>query len=85
LILALVLIVTVLPLNVFAETPSASNAVNFGDLDQVKDQVIETIKNNAEKANVPVDTVDIGGGFVISKDVYEGIKALGGRAKLSSR
>ncbi len=82
LILALVLIVTVLPLNVFAETPSASNAVNFGDLDQVKDQVIETIKNNAEKANVPVDTVDIGGGFVISKDVYEGIKALGGKAKV---
>ncbi len=82
LVLALVLIVTLFPLNVFAEAPSTSNAVNFGDLDQVKDHVIETIKNSAEKANVPVDTVDIGGGFVISKDVYDGIEALGGKAKV---
>lgn len=82
LILALVLIVTVFPLNVFAEVPPTSNAVNFGSLDQVKDQVIEAFKNNAEKANVPVDTVDIGGGFVITKDVYDGIEALGGKAKV---
>ncbi len=85
LVLALVLVVTVFPLQAFAETPATSNVVNFDDFDKVKEQFIETIKNSAEKANVPVsDTVDIGGGFVVSKDVYEGIKALGGKAKVIS-
>ncbi len=82
LVLALVLVVTVFPLQAFAETPATSNVVNFDDFDKVKEQFIETIKNSAEKADVTLDTVDIGGGFVVTKDVYEGIKALGGRAKV---
>jgi len=82
LVLALVLVVTVFPLQAFAETPATSNVVNFDDFDKVKEQFIETIKNSAEKADVTLDTVDIGGGFVVNKDVYEGIKALGGRAKV---
>jgi len=82
LVLALVLVVTVFPLQAFAETPATSNVVNFDDFDKVKEQFIETIKDSAEKADVTLDTVDIGGGFVVNKDVYEGIKALGGRAKV---
>ncbi len=82
LVLALVLVVTVFPLQAFAETPATSNVVNFDDFDKVKEQFIETIKDSAKKADVTLDTVDIGGGFVVTKDVYEGIKALGGRAKV---
>jgi len=51
----------------------------------VKEQFIETIKDSAKKADVTLDTVDIGGGFVVTKDVYEGIKALEAEPKLSSR
>jgi len=69
-------------LQAFAETPATSNVVNFDDFDKVKEQFIETIKDSAKKADVTLDTVDIGGGFVVTKDVYEGIKALGGRAKV---
>jgi len=72
LVLALVLVVTVFPLQAFAETPATSNVVNFDDFDKVKEQFIETIKDSAEKADVTLDTVDIGGG----------LKALGGRAKV---
>jgi len=82
LVLALVLVVTVFPLQAFAETPATSNVVNFDDFDKVKEQFIETIRDSAKKADVTLDTVDIGGGFVVTKDVYEGIKALGGRAKV---
>jgi len=82
LVLALVLVVTVFPLQAFAEAPSTSNVVNFDDFDKMKEQFIETIRDSAKKADVTMDTVDIGGGFVVTKDVYEGIKALGGRAKV---
>jgi len=49
LVLALVLVVTVFPLQAFAETPATSNVVNFDDFDKVKGQFIETIKDSAEK------------------------------------
>ena len=49
LVLALVLVVTVFPLQAFAETPATSNVVNFDDFDKIRNNSLRQLGTAPKK------------------------------------
>ena len=86
LIVAVLLVVMLFPLGILM---SASAVAGDDDiivdpivLEELTDQIREELLGNVKKTSVPAESVDIGGGIIVSKTAYNGIKALGNKAKV---
>jgi len=86
LIVAMLLLVMLFPLSIL----TSSSAVAADDdiivdpivLEELTDQVRAELLGNVKKTSVSAESVDLGGGLIVSKTAYNGIKALGNKAKV---
>lgn len=85
LVLAALLMVTLFPLGIFASALATSGDDVIVDpvvLQELADNIRKELLSDVKKTSVSTESVDLGGGLILSKTAYEGVEALENNVKV---